>query len=89
MTDFRLITAAVICAGIVATTNLATAQDYVPTVEYCVPTTDTPPSWRWWASYHPDFVRNWGPFFRRHVYRYGPIAVCSAPATPAVISSKY
>jgi hypothetical protein len=87
MTDFRLITAAVVCAGIVATTNLASAQDYVPTV--CVPATVTPPPWQWWASYHPDFVRNWGPFFARHVYRYGPIAVCSAPATPSVISSKY
>jgi hypothetical protein len=89
MTDFRLITAAVVCAGIVTTTNLATAQDYVPIVQDCVPAIANLPSWRWWETYHRDFVRDWGPFFRRHVYRYGPILVCSASATPSVISSKY
>jgi hypothetical protein len=91
MTDFRLMTAAaVVCAGIVTTTNLAVAQDYMPIVQDCVPATVSPPSWRWWAAYHPDyFARDWGPFFRRHLYRYGQVLVCSAPATPSVILSKY
>jgi hypothetical protein len=91
MRDFRLMTAAVVAfVGIVTTTNLAAARDYVSTVQDCAPATVTPLSLRWWDTYHPDyFVADWGPFFRRHVYRYGPILLCSAAATPSVISSKY
>jgi hypothetical protein len=84
-----LAAAAVLGAGIVATTNVAAAQDYALTAPDCVP--PPPPSPRWYYTYYPNyFVPNWGPFFRRHYYRYVPILVCSAIATPPVIiSSKY
>jgi hypothetical protein len=94
MRDFKLVTAAaVVCAGmVVTTTNLAAAQDYyVSTAQDCVPApAPSSPPWRWYDTYYPNyFVADWGPFFRRHVYRYGPIVACSAAATPSVISSKY
>ena len=77
---------AVVCAGVVATTNIAVAQ-YVLSASDCVPPPQ--PYWQWWRSNYPNnFVPNWEPFFRRHVYRYGPLA-CSAIATSSVISSKY
>jgi hypothetical protein len=92
MIDFRLITAAaVVCAGMIAATNMAAAQDYVSTAQDCVPApAPSSPPWRWYDTHYPNyFVADWGPFFRRHVYRYGPIVVCSATATRSVISSKY
>jgi hypothetical protein len=77
---------AVVAAGIVSMTNIAVAQ-YVLTASDCVPTTQ--PSWHWWRSnYANNFVPDWEPFFRRHVYRYGPLA-CSAVIIGPVISSKY
>jgi hypothetical protein len=83
-----LAAAAVLGAGMVATTNSAAAQDYVPIAPDCVP--PPAPSPRWYYTYYPNSVPDWGPFFRRHYYRYGPISVCSAIATPpVVISSKY
>jgi hypothetical protein len=83
-----LAAAAIVGAGIVATTNLAAAQDYVLTAPECVP--PPPQPWRWYKNYlRADFVPDWGPFFRHHVYRYGPVLVCSAMATTPVISSKY
>jgi len=88
MKDFKLI-AAVVCAGVITTTNMAAAQDYVSTAQDCVPAPSSPP-WRWYDTYYPNyFVADWGPFFRHHVYRYGPIIACSATAAPSVISSKY
>jgi hypothetical protein len=90
MQSLKLVLAAacVAGAGIVATTNLAGAQDYVLTAPDCVPP-PPPPLPRWYYSYYPNFIPNWEPFFRRHVYRYGPMVVCSAIATPPNISSKY
>ena len=85
-----LVAAGVACAGIIATTNLAGAQDYILTASECVPPPPPPLLLRWYITYYPNyFVANWNPFFRRHVYRYGPIVVCSAIATPPIISSKY
>lgn len=82
-----LAAAAVVGAGLIATTNFAEAQDYVVTGPDCV---RAPPPWRWYKNYlHTDFVPNWGPFFRHHVYRYGPVLVCSAMARRPVIDSKY
>jgi hypothetical protein len=91
MKDFKLISAAaIVCAGMVTTTDLAAAQDYVWTAQDCVPAPASSPPWRWYDTYYPNyFVADWGPFFRRHVYRYGPIVACSAAATRSVISSKY
>jgi hypothetical protein len=78
--------AVVVGASIVATTNFAAAQYYVS--RECVP--PQPQPWRWYHNYlWAGFVPDWGPFFRHHVYRYGPVLVCSAVATPRVISSKY
>jgi hypothetical protein len=84
-----LTAAMVLGAGVTATTNLAAAQGYVLTAADCA--APPPPSWRWYYTYYPDAsAPNWGPFFRHHDYRYGPISVCPASATPpAVISSKY
>jgi hypothetical protein len=87
MRSLKLVLAAawVAGAGIVATTNMAGAQDYVLIGPDC-----GPPLPRWYYSYYPNyFVPNWEPFFRRHVYRYGPMVVCSAIATPRKISSRY
>ena len=83
-----LAAAAALGAGIIATTNFAAAQDYVPTAPDCVaPPAQSP---QWYTTSYPNFAPNWGPFFRRHSYRYGPVMVCSAIATPPVIiSSKY
>jgi hypothetical protein len=82
-----LAAAVIVGAGIIATTNLAAAQDYVLTAPECVP---PPPPWRWYKNYlRIGFAPDWGPFFRHHVYRYGPVLVCSAMASPRVISSKY
>jgi hypothetical protein len=89
MRSLKLVLAAawVAGAGIVATTNAAGARDYVVTAPDCVP---PPPLPRWYYVYYPNyFVPNWEPFFRHHAYRYGPIVICSAIATPPYISSKY
>jgi hypothetical protein len=46
-------------------------------------------NWFYSPVYHVYPAADWGPFFRRHVYRYGPI-VCTSPiATPNVISVRY
>jgi hypothetical protein len=83
-----LAAAAVVGAGVIATTNFAEAQDYVVTAPDCVP--PSPPPWRWYHNYlRAGFVPDWGPFFRHHVYRYGPVLVCSAMATQPLIYSKY
>jgi hypothetical protein len=83
-----LAAAVIVGAGIIATTNLAAAQDYVLTAPECVP--PPPPPWRWYKNYlRIGFAPDWGPFFRHHVYRYGPVLVCSAMASPRLISSKY
>jgi hypothetical protein len=83
--------AAVVGAGIVATTNLATARNYVLNPADCVPPSNPP--LRWYSSYYSNyFVPNWEPFFRRHVYVAGPILACaatSAATVAPVISSKY
>jgi hypothetical protein len=89
MQSLKLVLAAagVAGAGIVATTNLAGAEEYVLTAPACVP--PPLPSPRWYYIYYPNFVPNWEPFFRRHVYRYGPVMVCSAIAMPPNITSRY
>ena len=81
-----LAAAVVVGASIVATTNFAAAQYYV--LSECVP--PPPQPWRWYHNYlRAGFVPDWGPFFRHHVYRYGPVLVCSAMATQPLIYSKY
>ncbi len=83
-----LAAAAVVGAGSVATTSLAAARDYVLNPADCIPPASPPP--QWYSSSYPNyFVANWEPFFRRHVYVYGPILACAAIATPPAISSKY
>jgi hypothetical protein len=71
--------AAVLAAVVLATTNLAKAQDYVRSASDC----GLPPPTEIYI--YPS--ANWQPFFRRHVYRYGPILVCSP--SNAVISVRY
>jgi hypothetical protein len=85
-----LAAAAVLGAGMTATTNFAAAQDSVLTAPGCA----APPAqpWRWYKTYHSDdFVADWRPFFRHHYYRYGPILDCPAMAAPepVTLSSKY
>jgi hypothetical protein len=83
-----LAAAAVLGAGMIATTNFAAAQDSPPTAPDCA--APPAPSWRWYYTYHTnDFVPDWRPFFRRHYYRYGPIQVCGAAPPPVTLSSKY
>jgi hypothetical protein len=69
--------AAVILGGVVATTSVAEARhyrdvavssDYVMSGASCAP-----------PQPHATYIdpgANWEPFFRRHIYRYGPILVC-------------
>jgi hypothetical protein len=91
MKSLKLILAVfvLIGAGNTLTTNFAKAQDYPAIASDCIPPAPQEP--RWYYSYYPNnFIPDWGPFFRRHEYRYGPVLVCSAIATPRVIiSSKY
>ena len=80
---------AVILMGVVATTNVAEARhyrhvssDYVTSEASCAP--PPPPAMNIYPS------ANWEPFFRRHVYRYGPSLVCDPSiATTNVISVRY
>jgi hypothetical protein len=83
--------AGVLVVGAVTTTNCAEARHYrhvgiydryVVSDASCTP---PPPS----ASYiYPS--PNWEPFFRRHVYRYGPILMCApSVAMTTVISVRY
>jgi hypothetical protein len=80
--------AAVIIMGMVATTSVAEARHYqhvddsVVGEASCAP---PPPT----AMYiYP--AANWEPFFRRHLYRYGPILSCEpSVATTNVISVRY
>ena len=49
---------------------------------------EIPPS----ATLHIYPSANWVPFFRRHVYRFGPIVACertAAPVPETVISVRY
>jgi hypothetical protein len=85
-----LAAAAVVGAGlgIVATTDIAEAQDYVLSAPGCVP---PPPSRMqlYYSYFRPELPLNWEPFFRHHYYRYGPILACAPIETAPVISSKY
>lgn len=83
--------AAVSLGGVVATINVAEARhyrnvavssDYMMSEANCAP---PPPP----ATYiYP--APNWGPFFHRHVYRYGPILVCDPSIAPTnIISVRY
>ncbi len=70
------------------------SSDYVASDTGCV----TPPAhliFYPWPNFYPTVsyiypAANWEPFFRRHVYRYGPI-VCAQPIemTTHVISVRY
>jgi hypothetical protein len=83
-----LAAAAVLGAGLTATTNFAAAQDAVLTAPGCAAAPAQP--WRWYKTYHSDdFVADWRPFFRHHYYRY--VLACPATAAPeaVTISSKY
>jgi hypothetical protein len=76
--------AAVIGAALGAMANVAAAQDYVGGYA-CVPPPPRP------TFLYPD--ADWGPFFRHHYYRYGPILVCTAAPSiataPVVVTAKY
>jgi hypothetical protein len=67
------IVGAVLGAAILAATGCAEASDSTNAVECTAP---PPPLW-----YHYP-TANWEPFFRRHLYRYGPILACSHLVTP-------
>jgi hypothetical protein len=79
-------------AAALSASDIAAAQDYMGTPE-CAPyfphRVIYDASW-WWR---PDYPANWEPFFRRHVYRYGPLAcgapIATTPPTPVVVKSKY
>jgi hypothetical protein len=75
-----------LCATSIALVNSAEARhvrsDYATIAFVC----GTVPSLR--PYIFP--VANWEPFFRRHVYRYGPIAACEARTeASSVISVRY
>jgi hypothetical protein len=89
-----MLAAAVVGAGMGATTNIAMASNYILNPADCVSPSAAP--LRWYSSSYPNyFVSNWEPFFRRHIYFYGPILTCAAPPTapmtvaPPIISTKY
>jgi len=46
-------------------------------------------NWFYSPVYHIYPAADWEPFFRRHVYRYGPIVCASSIATANVISVRY
>jgi len=78
--------AAAILVGMVATTSMAEARHYRH-VEVSSDYVCAPPSAPRMYIYP---AANWEPFFRRHVYRYGPIMICEASAkTTNVISVRY
>jgi hypothetical protein len=83
-----LTAAAVVGASVVATTNLAAARDYVLNPADCIPQASPPLRW-YSSSYVNYFVPDWEPFFRRHVYVYGPVLACAAISTSPAISAKY
>jgi hypothetical protein len=86
--------ATVLGLGLVTTINLAAARNLVLTTADCAAPSNPPAQW-YTSSYPNYFVPNWEPFFRRHVYVYGPILNCAAVSTeaaivaPPVISTKY
>ncbi len=76
-----LVAATAVVAGLVTTTNLAAARDLVLNPSDCVP--PPPPPWQWYSNYYSiNFVLDWGPFFRRHEYAYGPILACTSIRRP-------
>jgi hypothetical protein len=89
MLGLKPLLAAVILMGVVATANVAEARhyrhlssDYVASEASCA--SPPPPAMYIYPS------ANWEPFFRRHVYRYGPLVVCEPSiATTNVISVRY
>jgi hypothetical protein len=87
MQVFQPILAVAVVAGALTSVNSAAEARHYREVEAyaayaCGP---VPPS--------PTFIypeANWEPFFRRHVYRYGPVLACVASATTTnVISVRY
>jgi hypothetical protein len=90
----------------VATMNSAEARRYRHVVAYndylvsearCSTVAPSPTSYIFpfyvFPYYIPSYIfpaANWEPFFRRHVYRYGPILAC-APSieTTSVVSVRY
>jgi hypothetical protein len=90
MQKLRVILAIAVLAGAIATTNAAEARHYRHVGVYngvmsegsCTP--PPPPSWYIYPS------ADWGPFFRRPDYVYGPVLICApATATSTVISVRY
>jgi hypothetical protein len=63
--------------------HAAAYSDYVVDASACGP---IPPP----ASLYIYPEANWEPFFRHHVYRYGPVVACAlAPTNTNVISVRY
>jgi hypothetical protein len=85
---FKYLSTALVLAASLAMFGAASAANYP----------DCPPYYphsliydsNWWR---PDYAPNWGPFFARHVYRYGPLAcgttVATTTSSTVVIKSKY
>ena len=69
------------------------AGDYAANDAGCI--TPLAPSTYLWANwfyspvYHIYPAADWEPFFRRHVYRYGPIVCAPSIATTQVILVRY
>ena len=102
MQNLKLILTASVVLGTtaVATMNSAEARRYRHVAEYNdylvseASCSIGPPPLTYlypWSPFRLHFpVANWEPFFRRHVYRYGPILAC-APSieTTSAVSVRY
>ena len=69
------------------------AGDYAVSDAGCVtplaPNTYLWANWFYSSAYRIYPAADWEPFFRRHVYRYGPIVCAPSIATTNVISVRY
>jgi hypothetical protein len=69
------------------------AGDYAVSDAGCVtplaPNTYLWANWFYSPAYHIYPAADWEPFFRRHVYRYGPIVCAPSIAATPVISVRY
>jgi len=69
------------------------AGDYAVSDGGCItplaPNTYLWANWFYSSAYRIYPAADWEPFFRRHVYRYGPIVCASSIATANVISVRY
>jgi hypothetical protein len=83
------LTVVAIGAGALASTNSAQARHYRPGYsEYVTSAASCTLIARSFQYIYP--IADWEPFFRRHVYRYGPVPTClPLIETTSVISVRY